>query len=117
MPGTLFAIGGAEARMRRRSVLDAFVASAGGTQARIAVVSSASSLGVEVVEVYRGVFTSLGAGQVISLRPESRAEAHDPDLVEQLRTVSAVFLTGGKPAQAQLLHHRNPFRGGNQGSE
>jgi cyanophycinase len=81
--------------MRRRSVLDAFVASAGGTQARIAVVSSASSLGVEVVEVYRGVFTSLGAGQVISLRPESRAEAHDPDLVEQLRTVSAVFLTGG----------------------
>jgi cyanophycinase len=83
----LFAIGGAEARMRRRSVLDAFVASAGGTQARIAVVSSASSLDVEVVEVYRGVFTSLGAGQVISLRPESRAEAHDPDLVEQPRRV------------------------------
>jgi cyanophycinase len=109
MPGTLFAIGGAEARMRRRSVLDAFVASAGGTQARIAVVSSASSLGVEVVEVYRGVFTSLGAGQVISLRPESRAEAHDPDLVEQLRTVSAVFLTGGNQLKLSSFITGTPF--------
>jgi cyanophycinase len=70
MSGTLFAIGGAEARLRRRRVLDAFVAAAGGTEARIALVSSASSLGREVVEVYRSVFTSLGARQVISLRPE-----------------------------------------------
>ena len=68
MPGTLFAIGGAEARLRRRRVLEAFVAAAGGSEARIAVVSSASSLGVEVIEVYKGVFTSLGAQQVISLR-------------------------------------------------
>ena len=93
--GTLFAIGGAEAKLRRRTVLEAFVAAAGGSDARIAVVSSASSLGVEVVEVYRGVFTSLGAREVISLRPESRTQAQDPDLVEPLGKVSAIFLTGG----------------------
>ena len=68
MVGTLFAIGGAEAKVRRRTVLGAFVATA-GADARIAVVSSASSLGVEVVEVYRTVFTALGAREVISLRP------------------------------------------------
>ena len=109
MSGTLFAIGGAEARLRRRRVLDAFVAAAGGAEARIAVVSSASSLGMEVVEVYRGVFTSLGARQVISLRPESRAQAHDPDLVEPLHTVSAIFLTGGNQLKLSSFITGTPF--------
>jgi cyanophycinase len=73
MSGTLFAIGGAEAKLRRRTVLEAFVAAAGGSEARIALVSSASSLGIEVVQVYTSVFTSLGAREVVSLRPETRA--------------------------------------------
>jgi cyanophycinase len=50
MVGKLFVIGGAEAKLRRRTVLGAFVTAAGGTDARIAVVSSASSLGAEIVE-------------------------------------------------------------------
>ena len=70
--GTLFAIGGAEAKLRRRSVLAAFVAAAGGADARIAVVPSASSLGDEVVEVYRAVFTSLGAREVIAIERDPR---------------------------------------------
>lgn len=109
MSGTLFAIGGAEARLRRRRVLDGFVAAAGGAEARIAVVSSASSLGMEVVEVYRGVFASLGARQVISLRPESRAQAHDPDLVEPLDTVTAIFLTGGNQLKLSSFITGTPF--------
>jgi cyanophycinase len=102
MLGTLFAIGGAEAKLRRRTVLAAFVAAA-GADARMAVVSSASSLGVEVIEVYRTVFTALGAREVISLRPESRAQARDPDLVESLRTVSAIFMTGGNQLKLSSL--------------
>jgi len=102
MVGTLFAIGGAEAKVRRRTVLGAFVAAA-GADARIAVVSSASSLGVEVVEVYRTVFTALGSREVISLRPESRAQAREPDLMESLRTVSAIFMTGGNQLKLSSL--------------
>jgi len=102
MVGTLFAIGGAEAKVRRRTVLGAFVAAA-GADARIAVVSSASSLAVEVVEVYRTVFTALGAREVISLRPESRAQAREPDLMESLRTVSAIFMTGGNQLKLSSL--------------
>jgi cyanophycinase len=102
MVGTLFAIGGAEAKVRRRTVLGAFVAAA-GADARIAVVSSASSLAVEVVEVYRTVFTALGAREVISLRPESRAQAREPDLIESLRTVSAIFMTGGNQLKLSSL--------------
>lgn len=107
--GTLFAIGGAEAKLRRRTVLEAFVAAAGGSDARIAVVSSASSLGVQVVEVYKSVFTSLGAREVISLRPESRTQAHDPDLVEPLGKVSAIFLTGGNQLKLSSFITGTPF--------
>jgi cyanophycinase len=107
--GTLFAIGGAEAKLRRRTVLEAFVAAAGGSDARIAVVSSASSLGVQVVEVYTSVFTSLGARKVISLRPESRTQAHDPDLVEPLGKVSAIFLTGGNQLKLSSFITGTPF--------
>jgi cyanophycinase len=109
MSGTLFAIGGAEARLRRRRVLETFVAAAGGSKAQIAIVSSASSLGAEVVEVYKAVFSSLGARQVISLRPESRAQAHDPDLVQPLGSVSAVFLTGGNQLKLSSFITGTPF--------
>jgi cyanophycinase len=107
--GTLFAIGGAEAKLRRRTVLEAFVAAAGGSDARIAVVSSASSLGVQVIEVYTSVFTSLGAREVISLRPENRTQAHDPDLVEPLGKVSAIFLTGGNQLKLSSFITGTPF--------
>ncbi|HSU35989.1 MAG TPA: cyanophycinase [Propionibacteriaceae bacterium] len=110
--GTLFAIGGAEAKLRRRSVLAAFVAAAGGADARIAVVPSASSLGDEVVEVYRAVFTSLGAREVISLRPQSRADATDPDLVEPLGKVSAIFMTGGNQLKLSAYITGTPFGDG-----
>ena len=101
--GTLFAIGGAEAKLRRRIVLGAFVAAAGGPDARIAVVSSASSLGAEVASVYREVFTSLGAREVVSLRPESRAQAGESDLVEPLGKVSGIFMTGGNQLKLSSL--------------
>ena len=107
--GVLFAIGGAEAKLRRRTVLEAFVAVAGASDARIAVVSSASSLGAEVVEVYTQVFTSLGARQVTPLRPESRAQAHDPDLVDALGKVSAIFMTGGNQLKLSSLITGTPF--------
>ena len=109
MSGTLFAIGGAEAKLRRRTVLEAFVAAAGGSEARIALVSSASSLGVQVVQLYTSIFTSLGARDVVSLRPESRRQARDPHLVEPLRKVSAVFLTGGNQLKLSSFITGTPF--------
>ena len=103
------AIGGAEAKVRRRTVLRAFVAAAGGDGARIAVVPSASSLGPEVVDLYRTVFTNLGAGEVVELRPTSRAEAADPDLVEPLAHVDGVFMTGGNQLKPSSFITGTPF--------
>jgi cyanophycinase len=101
--GTLFAIGGAEAKLRRRTVLGAFVAAAGGPDSRIAVISSASSLGAEVVEVYQAIFTSIGAREVVSLRPESRTQAAESDLVEPLGKVGGIFMTGGNQLKLSSL--------------
>jgi cyanophycinase len=94
-PGALMAIGGAEDKLRRRTVLGRFVALAGGQEARIAVVPTASSLGPEIIDVYDALFTKLGAREVVAARPESRAQADDPGLVGLLDDVTGVFMTGG----------------------
>lgn len=89
------AIGGAEDKLGRRTVLSQFVRMAGGEQARIAVVPTASSLGPEIVDVYEALFRRLGAEAVVAARPESREEADDPAVVSRLDDVTGIFMTGG----------------------
>ena len=93
--GILCVIGGAEDRTGSRVVLRDFVRLAGGEGCRIAVVATASSLGQEILDSYDVVFRELGAGDVLRLRPESRADANDPALAARLGDVDAVFMTGG----------------------
>ena len=88
-------IGGAEDKLKRRTLLKEFVAASGGSEARIAVIPTASSLGAEGQAVYDAVFTRLGAGEVLPVRPESREDAHDPSLVERIDGATGVFMTGG----------------------
>jgi cyanophycinase len=88
-------IGGAEDKLRRRRILKEFVARSGGPDARIAVIPTASSLGPEVVEVYDALFRAEGAAEVHTVRPESREEAGDEELVEQLGKATGIFMTGG----------------------
>jgi len=94
-PGSLMAIGGAEDKLGRRTVLKTFVESAGGADARIAVIPTASSLGPEVVEVYDALFRKLGASEVVAARPETREDANDPAMVARLDKVTGIFMTGG----------------------
>ena len=89
------AIGGAEDKLGRRTVLKTFVALAGGSNAKIAIVPTASTLGPEVVEVYEALFLKLGAREVVGARPESREDAEDPDVVGLLDDVTGIFMTGG----------------------
>jgi cyanophycinase len=93
--GELFVIGGAEDKLGRRTVLREFVESAGGADARIAVIPTASSLGPEIIDVYRAVFTKLGAAEVVGVRPETRADASDPAYIEPLDDSTGIFMTGG----------------------
>jgi cyanophycinase len=101
--GALMAIGGAEDKLGRRTVLRTFLSLAGGADARIAVIPTASSLGPEVVEVYDALFRKLGAREVIAVRPESREEAEDPALVGLLDGVTGIFMTGGNQLKLSAI--------------
>ena len=107
--GTLFAVGGAEDKLGPRSVLRRFVDAAGGDRARVVVVPTASSLGSEIVEAYEAVFRRLGAAEVTSARPRSRAEAHSPELVGPVDGATGVFMTGGNQLTLSSVVVGTPF--------
>jgi cyanophycinase len=88
-------IGGAEDKVRGRQILARFVSLAGGTEARIVVIGTASSLGDEATDLYRSLFTQLGAAEVTGVRPLRREEANDPALVSLVESATGVFMTGG----------------------
>lgn len=102
-------IGGAEDKLRKRTILKEFVAASGGKEARIAVIPTASSLGREVVEVYDALFRRLGAAEVFAVRPESREDAHDPELVTILEQATGIFMTGGNQLKLSAIIAGTPL--------
>jgi cyanophycinase len=93
--GTVIIIGGAEDKIRDRVILNRFVSLAGGPDATIAVVSTASSLGAEAGERYRRVFTELGCATVRPLHAVTRPQANDGTAAMAVRDATGIFLTGG----------------------
>ncbi len=96
-------IGGAEDKVGRMTVLREVVRLAGGPDARIVVISTASSLGDEITHAYLQIFTSLGVTEVVGIRPESRAQAASPDLVAAVAESTAVFMTGGNQVKLAAI--------------
>ena len=107
--GELLVIGGAEDKLGKRTVLREFVDRAGGQDARIAVIPTASSLGPEIVEVYAATFQRLGASEVYGVRPRDRAEASSADLVQQLDRATGIFMTGGNQLKLSTVIAGTPF--------
>jgi cyanophycinase len=93
--GHLIVIGGAEDKIRDRVILSRFVALAGGSQARIAVIATASSFAAEVGERYRQVFTDLGAAHVDPVLAQARPVANDETFARLVERATGIFLTGG----------------------
>jgi cyanophycinase len=93
--GTVIIIGGAEDKVRDRVILNRFVSLAGGTDATVAVISTASSLGAEAGQRYRDVFGDLGVKKIRTLHAVTRPQANDETAALALRDATGVFLTGG----------------------
>jgi cyanophycinase len=93
--GHLLIIGGAEDKLRQRQILSRFASLAGGADARVAVISTASSLGDEATELYQSLFRSLGIPEVRGLRPLTREDANQPTAIEAVRDATGIFMTGG----------------------
>jgi len=92
-PGPLVVIGGAESEDGR--VLRAFIRLAGGPQAVVAVLATASGEPEGAARRYEEVFRGLGAGRIETLRVTSRRDAFRPDILERAEKATAFFFTGG----------------------
>jgi cyanophycinase len=97
--GAVMVIGGAEDKVRDKTILARFARLAGGAEARVVVISTASSLGEAATETYRDLFAGLGIDDVEGIRPEERDEADDPGVVNVMAEATGVFLTGGNQSR------------------
>jgi cyanophycinase len=97
------AIGGAEDKLGDKAVLARFVELAGGASARVLIVSTASSLGEEVTDLYRTVFAELGVGEIEALRPRTREQAEQPAATAAVEHATGVFLTGGNQLRLAMV--------------
>ncbi|NLN06342.1 MAG: cyanophycinase [Firmicutes bacterium] len=92
--GHLVIIGGAEDKEGECEILKRFFALAGGRNARIAVLSTAST-DPGAGEQYKAIFTEMGAAAVQVLAVQNRAEANRTHYFEQFAEQTGVFFTGG----------------------
>ena len=76
--GALFVVGGAEDRSGARLILRQFVEAAGGADARILIIATASTMPEEVMDEYRDAFGDLGIGHLDLAAPGKPAQQAHP---------------------------------------
>jgi cyanophycinase len=101
------AIGGAEDKHRDKLILSAFVNFAGGPEARIAILPTASSI-EDAGERYKALFLGMGARGADVLYLPVRAAALAQDVVDALEDVTGVFLTGGNQMRLSSIVSGTP---------
>lgn len=93
--GHVIIIGGAEDKVRDRVILSRFASLAGGRDASVVVISTASSLGHEAGERYQQVLGDLGIAKVRIIHAVTRTQANDETTAHALRDTTGIFMTGG----------------------
>lgn len=92
--GYLIPIGGAEEKIRHAKILRRFAAIAGGDDARLAIIPTASRM-EDTASRYETIFRDFGVGTVDSLPFEERSDCKNPEYLQILERATGVFLTGG----------------------
>ena len=100
--GYIIPIGGAEEKLRGPAILSRFVAIAGGYDARICVIPTASKM-PDTGERYEEIFRELGVGDVFSLPFAERSDGKRADWLKQLESANGVFITGGNQLRLSTL--------------
>ena len=97
--GKLLIIGGAEDKEGECKILREFLRCAGGTKARIVVMTAATSLPGEVGDNYIRVFERFGAEDVRVIDTQKPEDANNPDYLEAIEQATGIFFTGGEQAR------------------
>jgi len=104
--GTLIAIGGNEDKGGESSenytldyihegILSHVVKESGGTDAKIVVIPTASSIPAEVWENYREAFTKLGCRRIELLDIRQRSDAESAEAIKLLSSADCIMFSGG----------------------
>jgi cyanophycinase len=88
-------IGDAEDKVHGREILHTFWTHAGGSEAMIAIVPSASREPTLIGDRYQTIFEEMGAKLVKVLDIRDRAQGEDPFFLEYIEECTGVFLSGG----------------------
>jgi cyanophycinase len=97
--GQLVIIGGAEDKEENCQILREFVRRAGGTKAKIIIMTAATELPRDVGENYIRVFEKLGAEQVRIVDTETREDAASSTALKAISEATGIFFTGGDQAR------------------
>ena len=93
--GQLIIIGGSEDKEDDCTILREFVRRAGGRDAKIVVMTVATSLPGELGSEYRDIFERMGAALVDIVDTTRREDASDSRNLEIIADATGVFFTGG----------------------
>lgn len=104
--GTLIPIGGNEDKglgqnekytleFIQEGILFHVVEEAGGMDANIVVITTASSIPVEVGQNYMHAFTKLGCNNVHILDIRSKADAEKPETIKRIKAAKCIMFSGG----------------------
>jgi cyanophycinase len=99
--GHLLIIGGGEDRERDKTILSRFVDLCGGADARIVVLTAASTEQREMWKIYDDAFGALGVRHRRHVAIEDREDAAEAKHAEEILAADGVFMTGGD--QKRLL--------------
>ena len=100
--GWIIPIGGAENKENDRHILERFVRIAGGDEADIVVIPTASRLH-ETGGRYEKLFLDLGARRVTVMDFDTRRDCSEPGRLERLGEASGIFFTGGNQLRVTTL--------------
>jgi len=91
----IMVIGGAEDKVHGREILHSFFSRSGSTDARIAVIPSASREPAIIGDRYRTIFEEMGAKGIEILDIRDRDQCEDALIQSYVENCTGVFMTGG----------------------
>jgi len=100
--GWIIPIGGAENKENDRHILERFVRCAGGRDADIVVIPTASRLH-ETGPRYEKLFRDIGAARVAVMDFDTRRDCQEPGRLERLEQATGIFFTGGNQLRLTTL--------------
>ncbi len=100
--GWIVPVGGAEEKVRAPRILARFAEIAGGKDARIAIIPTASKLD-DMGERYEAIFGELGVARARTLPFKVREDASRDDWLATLDDATGVFLTGGNQLRISTI--------------